>query len=188
MLRPPSASRVGVQRLCLRICSAAPSGRHLDVAFASPGNANLPIGAFVVAVVGAQHAVPGKHAWLPVRHLPRVHGRSCGMRELVHPEPRRAPAVRRPGLPGRAPRINRGTPTCPAQPRDLPIGAFVVAVVGAQHAVPGKHAWLPVHHPPRALDAGATCPGLNRGSPVGAFDSALRSIYTLSLSKNERTA
>ena len=47
--------------------------------------------------------MPGKHAWLPVRHPLASVGASCGVREL-------APAVCRPGLPGRAPRINLGTP------------------------------------------------------------------------------
>jgi hypothetical protein len=49
--------------------------------------------------------VPGKHAWLLLHHPPRANGclAPCGVREL-------APAVCRPGLPGRAPRINLGTP------------------------------------------------------------------------------
>ena len=52
---------------------------------------------------GTTHAVPGAHAWLPVRHPLAYAAPPCGVREL-------APAVCRPGLPGRAPRINLGTP------------------------------------------------------------------------------
>ena len=58
-------------------------------------------------------------------------GAHCGVREL-------APAVCRPGLPGRAPRIHLGTPTCPERPRDLPIGAFASAFVGVQAATGGR--------------------------------------------------
>ncbi len=49
-------------------------------------------------LVGARHAVPAKHTWLRADYPPRPTGASCGVRRL-------AAAVCRPGLPGRAPRI-----------------------------------------------------------------------------------
>jgi hypothetical protein len=88
----------------------------------------------------------------------------CGVREL-------APAVCRTGSPVRAPRT-----------RHMRAAAAPPAVlVGAQHAVPGEHAWLPVRHPPRRSRCAVIMSKLARGSVSPAFLAGARRSRRTSL-------
>ncbi len=77
--------------------------------------------------VGAQHAVPGANAWLPVRHPPRVNGRAhveCGSLLPLF-------AVR--ALPGRAPRIRHILDRTCSSPLATPSAAPPLHLSGFTH-------------------------------------------------------
>ena len=97
-----------------------------------------------LAVVGAQHAVPGKHTWLLARHPPLIVGAvipSGVSRALGFA---RSAGTRSRGISLRL--LMR--PAWTANPRCF--------FVGPRHAVPGKHAWLPAGHRPLAMNSRST--------------------------------
>src|SRR6185437_9926851 len=158
------------RRRCLppvlaRACSSHPDAASVPASLPFPGNANLPIGVLgfsvlAVAVVGAQHAVPGVDAWLPLPHSPRVN--------------RRASA-----FPGNA-NLPIGA---------LRFSVLAVAVVRARYIVPAcperlrrrrKHLrfLLAIWKPPSLLSFRAECPAflVLREAPGHAVEESLLDV------------
>ncbi len=107
-----------------------------------------------LAFVGAQHALPGKHAWRDVNHPPGGFPAACpgvllaftAQCHVILSEVRRAfltfPRFLR--ARERSRRTSLRSPIRPVAGNCAPVFFFV----GAQHAVPGADAWRDVNYPP----------------------------------------